>query len=588
MDNKDKKGSKKFRFVAVDDLDKTLVFNREDIEKAALEDETAVVTKSSNKKKRKRKRTSRVSKKESAEQIEEKREETSLVERNDKTTPEDNVQEAEVKVSTPKKDAKGKKEEPVSSEEAIEEEQPEPFISEEKAEEKEVEPVALEETIEEEQPEPFISEEKAEEKEVEPVASEETIEEEQPEPFISEEKAEEKEKESVVSEETIKEEQSESSISENNVDKKESVIPIKEKEMPGRMFDEVSETETKKKSKPKFYFSFEERVITLVFTIILLFVISCILILEAVDFGKKETITYDEVGNVSYKICLKDNDYYLNRCLDEGMEYVSSLTDKVEVNYDYDVNFSTEIDYALAYHVVGVTKIYNKNDHDKVLYQNEDLLVEKTDISKLDKSIHLKKNVVVDYAAFQEKILSYMNKYSEDAVANLEVILYLDEPTETRKISSITIPLGKETYNVAKSELSNTDKSVEIMNGTWDTYHSVCASVGIVLLLVDLLILFKTTKFVLNATAKRDKFRARLGQILRDYDRMIVVARDGFISTGDKKVIKVAEFNELLDAATMLQKPIIYSKVNNIKSEFIVEDNDTLYKYVMKESDFSK
>ena len=54
----------------------------------------------------------------------------------------------------------------------------------------------------------------------------------------------------------------------------------------------------------------------------------------------------------------------------------------------------------------------------------------------------------------------------------------------------------------------------------------------------------------------------------------------------NKTILKVSSFKELLDARNTLNKPIIYNKINNIKSEFIVEDESVIYKYVMKEADF--
>ena len=44
-------------------------------------------------------------------------------------------------------------------------------------------------------------------------------------------------------------------------------------------------------------------------------------------------------------------------------------------------------------------------------------------------------------------------------------------------------------------------------------------------------------------------------------------------------------FEELVAAHETLKKPIIFSKVNDVKCEFIVEDTKTLYKYILKEAD---
>ena len=81
------------------------------------------------------------------------------------------------------------------------------------------------------------------------------------------------------------------------------------------------------------------------------------------------------------------------------------------------------------------------------------------------------------------------------------------------------------------------------------------------------------------------KYYKELNSLMKEYDKYIVMARDGFIPDGNKKTVKVDSFKELMDAREALNKPIIYSKVNDIKCEFIIEDIEIVYKYTMKESD---
>ena len=40
---------------------------------------------------------------------------------------------------------------------------------------------------------------------------------------------------------------------------------------------------------------------------------------------------------------------------------------------------------------------------------------------------------------------------------------------------------------------------------------------------------------------------------------------------------------ELMDARNTLEKPIVYERINSIKSKFYVEDGNTIYVYVMKD-----
>ena len=115
-----------------------------------------------------------------------------------------------------------------------------------------------------------------------------------------------------------------------------------------------------------------------------------------------------------------------------------------------------------------------------------------------------------------------------------------------------------------------------------------CIVVGAVLVLLAMFATTYLTKLALKTINRQSNYEKRLTEILTDYDRIIVEARGGYTSNTEKKVIKVPNFEELLDARDMLNKPIIFSKVNNIKSEFIVEDDNKLYKYVLKEVDIEK
>ena len=91
---------------------------------------------------------------------------------------------------------------------------------------------------------------------------------------------------------------------------------------------------------------------------------------------------------------------------------------------------------------------------------------------------------------------------------------------------------------------------------------------------------------LLKAFYRKDRYTKEVKKLLRVYDDDIVIARNGFVSLENKRVVKVSEFKELLDAKNILKKPIVYVRVNDIKSKFIVEDADCIYEYTIKDLDF--
>ena len=88
------------------------------------------------------------------------------------------------------------------------------------------------------------------------------------------------------------------------------------------------------------------------------------------------------------------------------------------------------------------------------------------------------------------------------------------------------------------------------------------------------------------ANGNKSKYEVELKKILKEYDDYIVLTKEGLEIDENKTILKVSSFKELLDARNTLNKPIIYTKINSVKSEFVVEDESVIYKYIMKEADF--
>lgn len=341
------------------------------------------------------------------------------------------------------------------------------------------------------------------------------------------------------------------------------------------------------KVEKRVYFSFEMRVALMLLFIIVLFGSTCFLMVKAFNLDKKDKITYSEVGNIKYDVCLNDNDYYSKTCLPEGRQYLSSIVKNIPTNFSYNVNFSEDIKYNIKYYIVAKIKIFDINDSSKVLYEDEELLVPSKSLNGNSNKISINENTSIDYSSYETYVNSYKENYSVDANASLNVSLYVDDSSESRVVSSMNIPIGEKTFSISSDNVNVKNNEVTINDDTWNNINSIYAFLGAFLSLVCLIFIVKLTRFVCKSISKKNKYQTELLNILRDYDREIVIARNGYESNIVKNVVKVDSFKELLDAKENLGKPIIYSKVNPVKSEFIVEDECTLYKFIMKEADYS-
>ncbi len=346
-----------------------------------------------------------------------------------------------------------------------------------------------------------------------------------------------------------------------------------------------AELDRTKDFKNKMYVSFETRVAIRIIVILVLFASACYFILEAINFGKKDIVTYNEITEANYTVCPHNNSFVDNKCLAEGLKYNQDTAKFINVLFKYNLDYSKSIPYDIAYHIVAITKIFDKENNTKVLFKNEDVLVERTSISDISDRIFFYNNINLDYNHYNTLVKENEKKYGDNSEADLEVVLYLDTDNNTSNVASITVPLNEKNFSIRKSALNNLNKSMELDNNTWNDYNSMCAVVATILIIVSLIILYRTTKLVLKVTNNRSEYEKTLNKILKDYDKDIVTAKDGYAVETYKKIIKVAEFSELLDARHLLNKPIIYSKINSVKSEFVVEDDAKAFKYVLKDSD---
>lgn len=340
-----------------------------------------------------------------------------------------------------------------------------------------------------------------------------------------------------------------------------------------------------KKIRHKFYFSFEIRVVIMLIFMLTLFGVGCFFITKVISFSKGKSITYDETSDIHYEVCLKKNDIYEDDCLKENMEYISDLTHNMYVTFLYNVKMSDEVPYHLGYHLSGVTRIYDTEDSSKLLYNNEEKLLNSVDISDNSKSISINESFIFDYSKYNKLVLEYQKLYEINSSAEFELILYLEENEEIRSVASIIIPLGTSTYGVKKKSLANLNQEATIETVGWNQNSVFYTIISLVFIISSLIFLYHIARLVLKVTTNRNKYQKELSRILKDNDKLIVNSKNGYQYPKDKRIVKVESFEELLDARNVLKKPIIYSKINDVKSEFVVEDEDKLFLYVLKESD---
>lgn len=350
----------------------------------------------------------------------------------------------------------------------------------------------------------------------------------------------------------------------------------------------VSYNPNNKAEAPKGHFGFEKRVILMGSLTIISFVLAIIFCYQAINYSDIDNVSYSERSSVTYSVCLNDNDYYKGQCQSSGMQYISTLTKSIPVVFNYNINYSSAVNYKLDYYILGKTIIYDRDDASKVLYRDDKLLSERKSVEGTDVIAKLNTKIDVEFKEKNDFVNGYKSKYALNSLASYDVVLYVDDGKGPREVASVSIPLSMQTFGISEETVANEDQLVSMEKAGLASINTLFGLVGGVFGIIGAVILVKLIKLIYVTIDGGSPYEKKLNQILAEYDRVIVMSKSEYKINPDKQFIKLDSFFELLDARDTLEKPIIYEKVNSVKSYFYVEDDERIYRYAMKESDFEK
>lgn len=337
----------------------------------------------------------------------------------------------------------------------------------------------------------------------------------------------------------------------------------------------------------KNHFSFESRIVVLLTIIVVTFFIAGFFIFKSVTHSTNNSIVYDEKGGIDYEVCINDNSnqYYSEKCLDDDMEYVSKITERIPVTFDYEMSFNKSVSSKVSYYVVSKVNIYREK-YGKILNTMEEVLVERTEADVFGDDAGFSVDVDLPFKKYRDYASNYNIKYGVGEYAEVEVVFYVDNGNVIKKASSMVLPLLSDTFTADVFEVENFKQNLTVANEGWSGINASYGAVGIIFVLFGVLGIIRLSNLVFKVMGTTSMYQRKLNKILREYDRYIVISRGDYDIDSSKRLVKTASFLELLDARNTLDKPIVYVKVNNVKCNFFVEDSGTIYKYTLKEADF--
>ena len=372
----------------------------------------------------------------------------------------------------------------------------------------------------------------------------------------------------------------------------------KKKKIENIKSEEENKFVEKKNLKKIKYESFENKLIKQIILMVFTLILSLGMIYYALNNTNKESISYTQNGNVDYKVCLKENNFYSQNCLDKNMSYVSSLIKNVGLTFNYDLNTSEQLNVKTEYEVTAKLVISNAENTSKY-FEQKYILQDKTSegISQINNEYKISKNIDIDYDYYNTIASTFKSQYGVETNSYIEVsfqVFHTNKEIEDIRVPSpspviLNIPLSQKSINinmtasgVNKQETQNIESSIFTLN------NIICLFIGIIALIVCLISSLKIAKMLTLIKEKKNNYDKFIEKILREYDRLIV--ETSTLPKFNKYFLtKVNSFGELIDVRDNLRLPIMYYEVaKHQKCHLYIIDNKNLYLLTVKAVDMEE
>ncbi len=328
-----------------------------------------------------------------------------------------------------------------------------------------------------------------------------------------------------------------------------------------------------------------------------LYIISCAIFLSlSIIFflaSNSKTIyklNYQEKGDISYQVYLKDNNYYDSLFLEEDMKYISDIIDYIDIAYNYSLMTSNVLKVTSS-NLIRAKIILE--DSNKILY-NKNIVLKDIEVNDYKtNNINLNKKVKIDYYKYNDLVKSLLNEYNLDdnVSSRLEIELYILNDYDIEKMPSLNtdeksikliIPLLENTISISKEYVNIYDNRDVKEIAPKEINNYILLGISIFFLVVSIIIFIVMLISIKNNNFYRHQYRKMLINILRKYDKNIVNVKDTPDMRG-YEVYNVESFSELLDTSKIYNKPIMYLEIEKDRASlFFVEENGIIYQYLMR------
>lgn len=335
------------------------------------------------------------------------------------------------------------------------------------------------------------------------------------------------------------------------------------------------------------------------YSFLIIVIMICSLTLLFLYFNKTRDyyVSYKETSALDYKVYLKDNDFFDVDYLGKDNQYVASLINYINANFNYKLNIENmAIDYQYEYRIEAFVNVIDNGTKNSIFSKKIDLVPEKLMYSRKQHVVKINENINIDYNYYNDLIKKFINIYElNETTSTLEINMYVKvlgncediENAETNNVITLSIPLTTKTVAIDMNYdvLGDNAENVMICNDN-NGDAIIYLILSIIMFIVGMIVLTVLIRFIVKSRTAETIYHRELRKILNNYKSYIQKINNELDLKG-YKVLIVDTFTDMLEIRDTIQEPILMVENKEKTGTFFLIPSKTkiLYTYSIKVDD---
>lgn len=332
------------------------------------------------------------------------------------------------------------------------------------------------------------------------------------------------------------------------------------------------------------------KLISLIIILVLLVILTISLTISLKDEETVTSTTYQNTGQLTPSICLKNNDFIEATCSEENKSYVNSLINNINVTLNASLLASNILSTTTYQYNIEAEVIANeKGDTSKIVYDNTEA-IDSGSFSNKDKTgFSLTKTVNIDFQKYNQIITDFKRNYVlaldskllvKATITSDSIIKETNNSINSDKTIYIIIPLSEQTVNLTLDNATYNEQDTKVETIQNDNFFQR-KNIITILYIIDSIFIAFALIYIIKLIPKKDQYKAKLDKITKEYDRAIAITKN-IPSFKGLKIIHIDSFEELLDVKDNLDKPILLHENKTISSAtFFIITSHEAYIYTL-------